>query len=128
MPAIAIHPPDNHYDTLFETLIHQHGADAVCAAFLLVHGRRALRAYNLTRGRYPDVLVPLLTDAVGTWTDTSGTDRDTVSRAADSLVAHLLAADSLVAHLLASDYLRSVDATNDPSGHAQHQLGPPQKQ
>lgn len=118
MPAIAIHPPDNHYDTLFETLIHQHGADAVCAAFLLVHGRRALRAYNLTRGRYPDVLVPLLTDAVGTWTDTRGTDRDTVSRAADSLVAHLLA----------SDYLRSVDATNDPSGHAQHQLGPPQKQ
>lgn len=103
---------------MFETLTHQHGTDAVCAAFLLVHGRRALRAYNLTRGRYPDVLVPLLTDAVGTWTDTRGTDRDTVSRAADSLVAHLLAAD----------YLTSAVPANDPSGHAQHQLGPPQKQ
>ena len=103
VPAIAIHPPDSHYDILFETLTHQHGADAVCAAFLLVHGRRALRAYNLSRGRYADVLVPLLTDAVGTWTDTKGGDRAAVS----------LAADTLVAHLLAADYSRSSEPAND---------------
>lgn len=93
MPAIAIHTPDTHYDLLFETLTRRYGADAVCAAFLLVHGRRALRAYNNARGRYADVLVPLLTDAVGTWADSHGTDRGTVSQAADALVAHLLAAD-----------------------------------
>ena len=118
MPAIAIHPPDHQYDLLFETLIHQHGADAVCAAFLLVHGRRALRTYNLTHGRNADVLVPLLTDAVGNWADNHGADRGTVSTAADPLVAHLMAAE----------HRASRDSANDASGHAKHHPGPHQKQ
>lgn len=118
MPAIAIHPPDNHYDILFETLTQQHGSEAVCAAFLLVHGRRALRTYNTSRERYDDVLVPILTDAVGTWADKNGTDRATVSQAADTLVAHLIT----------HGHRLNADTTNEPPGRLSPHIGPPQKQ
>ena len=118
MPAIAIHPPDNHYDILFETLTQQHGSEAVCAAYLLVYARRALRAYNTSRGRYADVLVPLLTDAVGTWAYKNGTDRAKVSQAADTLVAHLIT----YGHEL------NTDSANETPGCLSPQLGPPQKQ
>ena len=118
VPAIAIHPPYSHYDSLFQSLTHQHGADAVCAAFLLVHGRRALRAYNIALGRHAELLVPLLTDATGAWVDARGGSRDAVS----------IAADTLVGHLLLADHVRSTGAVNESAGQHQHQAGPPQKQ
>lgn len=94
VPAIAIHPPDGHHNALFQALIHQHGADTVCVAFLLVHGRQALRAYNYAYGRHNDLLTTLLTDAVGTWADNRLDSRTTVSRAADAVLAHPISADT----------------------------------
>ena len=118
VPAIAIHPPASHYDSLFQSLTHQHGADAVCAAFLLVHGRRALRAYNNALGRHADLLVPLLLDATGAWIDARGGSRAAVS----------IAADTLVGHLLLADHVRSTGGVNEPAGQRQPQVGSHQKQ
>ena len=93
MPAIAIHPPDPRSDLLFTTLTRQHGADHACAAYLLVHGRRALHAYNHTHGRNLDVLVPLFIAAVGAWVDEHAGDRAIVSKAADQLDQCILPVD-----------------------------------
>lgn len=93
MPAIAVHPPDPHSDLLFTILTRQHGADQACAAYLRVHGRRALHAYNHALGRELDVLVPLFTAAVGAWVDERAGDRTIVSRAADQLDQCILPID-----------------------------------
>lgn len=93
MPASAIPTPIQRHNLLYETLIHKHGLDNVCAAHLLVYGRRALHSYQHTHGRDLDVLVPFLTAAVGAWIDGQAGDREQVTQVADVMDAHMLTAD-----------------------------------
>lgn len=96
MPATDIHRPDRRHHLTFETLIHRHGADNVCAAQLLVYGRRAIHAYVRKQGGDTAVLLPfppLLTDAVGSWVDQRHGDRAVVSKTADTLDRRMLPFD-----------------------------------
>lgn len=93
MPAIAIHPPDQRHNLIYQTLIHKHGIHNVSAAHLLVYGRRALHAYAHTHGQDLNILVPFLVAAVGAWIDGQAGDRAVVSATADVLDRCMLTAD-----------------------------------